>query len=71
MTPLARFTPDPEVMRPDPEFNVEEIISSVNLGPELDDEMRAMVREMLETRRRTFASMPKYVNGVKSALRAK
>ena len=64
MTPLAHFVLAPDVVMPEPEFTVDEVMASINLGPELTQEDRDLLREMLKTRLAVFASKPGYAHGV-------
>lgn len=65
MTPLARITLDPDTVKVPPEFSVDEIMSGINLGPELSEEQTQLVRDMFSGLRTAFASEPKYAHGIK------
>ena len=65
MTPLAHFEVDPTIEPLKPEFSVEEVMAAINLGPELTDEQRGLIRDMLASRLVVFASKPRYAQGVK------
>ena len=65
MTAVARFTLDPALVETTTEFNVDQIMKAVNLGPELTPEMVDELRAMFESRKASFASTPQYAHGVK------
>ena len=68
MTPLVRFTVDPMIAQVEPEFDADSIMKQVNIGPEVTEEMRAQIAQMIEPRRKVVASVPGYAQGLKCTI---
>ena len=68
MTPLARVSVDPDVVAVRPEFDVDEIMAGINVGPELDDADVSSLRAMFSRMREAFASEPKYAHGIQARI---
>ena len=56
LTPVARFVIDPKARSLDVEFEVEEILARIHLPGDITEGDRHLVRRMLVTRRRLFAT---------------
>ena len=61
LTPVARFIIDPQLSGPETEFNVDEVMERVHIGPQAADD-RAKIRDMLRKRLSLFRTKLGYTH---------
>ena len=68
LTPMARFVVHPTVTGANIKYTVDEILSKINLDPEVTPRARDLIRGMLSKRRELFSDELGYAQGMKQRI---